>query len=214
MGDKVSITIFAKKTQKEDVRVEFTAKNSETDLGAFDCVSVAISLPDGSEYTNTWHLYGAVKGEHTVKVTPYKIEIYMTKVKLEEWKGLTDSAALPSNVQKRENTYGYGENSGKRPEDIRPAYPSSNPKRPDWNEIDQAIAKEEENEKPEGQDALQALFQQIYGDADEDTKRAMMKSYQTSGGTVLSTNWKEVAKKDYENDIEAPKGQEVRKWNE
>lgn len=26
----------------------------------------------------------------------------------------------------------------------------------------------------------------------------MIKSYQTSGGTVLSTNWDEVAKKDYE----------------
>jgi len=26
----------------------------------------------------------------------------------------------------------------------------------------------------------------------------MMKSYQTSGGTVLSTSWDEVAKKDYE----------------
>ena len=28
--------------------------------------------------------------------------------------------------------------------------------------------------------------------ADEDTRRAMVKSYQTSGGTVLSTNWDEV----------------------
>ena len=29
---------------------------------------------------------------------------------------------------------------------------------------------------------------------DEDTRRAMMKSFQTSGGTVLSTNWDEVGK--------------------
>jgi suppressor of G2 allele of SKP1 len=27
----------------------------------------------------------------------------------------------------------------------------------------------------------------------------MIKSFQTSGGTVLSTNWNEVEKKDYEN---------------
>lgn len=42
----------------------------------------------------------------------------------------------------------------------------------------------------------------------QNTRRAMIKSYQTSGGTVLSTNWKEVAEKDYEKDRVAPKGQE------
>lgn len=40
----------------------------------------------------------------------------------------------------------------------------------------------------------------------------MVKSFQTSGGTVLSTNWGEVKDKDYEKTVEAPKGQEVRKW--
>lgn len=35
-------------------------------------------------------------------------------------------------------------------------------------------------------------------DADPETKMAMKKSFQTSGGTVLSTNWKEVATKNYE----------------
>jgi hypothetical protein len=36
---------------------------------------------------------------------------------------------------------------------------------------------------------------------------------QTSGGTVLSTNWKEVATTDYERDIKPPAGQEARKWD-
>lgn len=35
---------------------------------------------------------------------------------------------------------------------------------------------------------------------------------QTSGGTVLSTNWDEVAKKDYEQERQAPEGMEWRKW--
>ena len=59
----------------------------------------------------------------------------------------------------------------------------------DWNAIERDIKAQEENEKPEGEEAMNKLFQQIYGNANDDTRRAMVKSFQTSGGTVLSTNW-------------------------
>ena len=82
----------------------------------------------------------------------------------------------------------------------------------DWEQVEKEIAKELEQEKPEGEDALNKLFQDIYAKASDDTRRAMVKSFQTSGGTVLSTNWEEVARKDYEKEREAPDGMEWRKW--
>ena len=80
--------------------------------------------------------------------------------------------------------------------------------RRDWNAIDRSISEQLEAEKPEGDEALNALFQQIYRNANEDTRRAMVKSMQTSGGTCLSTNWGEVEKTDYEKERQAPKGME------
>jgi suppressor of G2 allele of SKP1 len=82
----------------------------------------------------------------------------------------------------------------------------------DWDTIERDVEREMANETPVGDEAMNQLFQQIYANADADTKRAMIKSYQTSGGTVLSTNWKEVAQKDYEQERTAPDGQEWKTW--
>ena len=93
-------------------------------------------------------------------------------------------------------------------------YPSSSKVTKDWSALEKQVLEEDEAEEPSGDQALNKLFQQIYSNADDDTRRAMIKSFQTSGGTVLSTNWNEVSEKDYENEITAPKGMEVRKWKD
>lgn len=48
------------------------------------------------------------------------------------------------------------------------------------------------------------FFQQIYANSTEEQKRAMMKSFKTSQGQVLSTNWDEVKDKDYEGKDKLP----------
>lgn len=57
------------------------------------------------------------------------------------------------------------------------------------------------------------FFKQIFSQGDEEKRKAMMKSFQTSGGTVLSTDWNDVSKKDYEgrDRPSPPKGQEWKK---
>jgi suppressor of G2 allele of SKP1 len=73
-----------------------------------------------------------------------------------------------------------------------PSYPSSKRKDFNYDKLDKQMQKELDAEKPEGEGALNSMFQQIYANSTEETRRAMIKSYQTSGGTVLSTNWDEV----------------------
>ena len=88
---------------------------------------------------------------------------------------------------------------------VVPTIPAGKPRpyasHKDWDKIEKELADAEKEEKPEGDEAMNKLFQTIYASADEDTKRAMIKSYQTSGGTVLSTNWGEVKEKDVSTDV-------------
>jgi hypothetical protein len=62
-----------------------------------------------------------------------------------------------------------------------PKYPSSAPKARDWDRVVGDITKQEGDENPEGDAALNALFQKIYSQGSDEVKRAMNKSFVSSG---------------------------------
>ncbi|ODN78031.1 hypothetical protein L202_05114 [Cryptococcus amylolentus CBS 6039] len=80
-----------------------------------------------------------------------------------------------------------------------------------WDKFD---VEEEENNASDpnagGDAALQKFFSQLYGDADDDTRRAMIKSFTESGGTTLSTDWSNIGKQT--TPIRPPEGVEAKKF--
>lgn len=68
----------------------------------------------------------------------------------------------------------------------------------------------EEEDDEFGGDPANAFFAKLYKNADPDTKRAMMKSFQESNGTTLSTDWKDVGSRTIETN--PPEGVQAKKW--
>lgn len=211
ISDEVTISLMAKNVKAEQVTVSLDEATAT--------LKAAINFPsDSSVYEKSWKLCAGVKGQPTINITPYKVEMTLKKLSPGvSWEKLERTGDLPPEVVSASSSSG-AETVVPRANIIRDdvnfaAYPTSAKTLKNWTEVEAAAKKAEEEEKPEGEAALQKLFQSIYGGADEDTKRAMIKSFQTSGGTVLSTNWKEVSEKNYEKEREAPKGQEMKDWN-
>ncbi|KAI9460606.1 SGS-domain-containing protein [Lactarius psammicola] len=88
--------------------------------------------------------------------------------------------------------------------------------RKNWDSVTQTILDSEkaktssEDPNVSGDSTLNEFFQNLFANADDNTKKAMMKSFQESGGTALSTNWDEVSQGPVP--IKPPTGSEARKW--
>jgi suppressor of G2 allele of SKP1 len=150
-------------------------------------LSVNFPLPtSGSEFVfELPTLYASIDaGASSYSVMPSKIEILLAKSQPSKWKSL-----------ERED-----EINDPSPSDIR-RFDKKN-----WDQL----AKDVDEEGADDQ-GVNALFQQIYKDADDDTKKAMAKSYIESNGTALSTNWDDVKKGTVST--KPPEGMVAKRWD-
>eukprot|EP00755_Sulcionema_specki_P023042 Sspe_Gene.77929::Locus_48725_Transcript_1_1_Confidence_1.000_Length_1130::g.77929::m.77929/K12795/SUGT1, SGT1; suppressor of G2 allele of SKP1 len=186
----VTICLFVKNRSSDDVEVALNGRS----------LKASVKLADGTTFTyEASPLFDEVKSDYSLSIKSMKVEVVLTKLSSYTWDKLTtddqSSVSIVGSKSIPATTSGPG------------AYPSSK-KGKDWS----TFKIEEEEEKPEGDAALNKLFQDIYSRGDDETKKAMIKSFTESNGTVLSTNWSEVGSKKVEGS--APKGMQMKKYNE
>eukprot|EP00250_Pteridium_aquilinum_P000770 c10934_g1_i1 orf=145-1248(+) len=188
------VEILAKGLKSEEVKVEFGVQS----------LKVSIESPANEPYSFQTRL------NQKVVIEKCKYAILSTKVEIRLAKA--ESLNWPT-LEYNESQVAVHAPTVAKSVAQKIDYPSSSKKaHKDWDKIEAEVKKEEKDEKLEGDAALNKLFRDIYQNADEDTRRAMNKSFVESNGTVLSTNWKDVGKKYVEGS--PPSGMEMKKWEQ
>jgi len=187
----ISVSIFLKNVKKEDANITIKPES----------LSVEVKLPTTeSEYQLNITLSDkVVPEESTTSILGSKIEIKMKKTRLAKWPSLENSGGQ---IQSWDIVADQKKEKGL-------SYPSSSKHgAKDWD----ALSRAQPEEQLEGEAALNKVFADIYKGASDEQRRAMQKSFQESGGTVLSTNWDEVGKGEVKG--HPPKGMDMHQWKE
>ncbi|CAF3405495.1 unnamed protein product [Rotaria sp. Silwood1] len=206
----LTMQIPIKGLKKEEVQVQTTDTTvrilfSDLQLGQFGSpLSVKTKIPaTGNDYSLEIDLAYPIDSSRTsFNVTGSNIEIKLYKRQAIQWTSL-DAQSLAGKTQPPVPM--------SRPvTDKAPSYPSSSQRAKNWDQIEAQIKKDEKDNKEDTGDA-NAIFQQLYRDSDENTRRAMNKSMYESGGTCLNMNWEEVSKGKVT--CEPPDGMEFKKYD-
>lgn len=202
--NRIYIDINFSLKKKEDLNIKIEPKRVEISFPTGDNKSFELSLDLFDEID-------ATNSQYDVQLNRIEVQLEKT-IKGRNWTFL-ERADSPN--EKILETYVPKPVSQTTQQSV-PAYPSSSKVKKDWSKIDKEIDEDMKKNKDDYADGdpLNSFFKQIYAGADENTRKAMIKSFQTSGGTVLSTNWDEVKEKNYEGKDRpsAPEGQVYKEW--
>ncbi|KAJ3720004.1 SGS domain-containing protein [Lentinula raphanica] len=185
--ERTTISIFDRGADPEQVSLKFEPRKVTYTHGDKTLVLEPLKgqiNPDACDYT----------------VGKVKVEVRLSKVAQGRWGGLIGDSPDPLANSASTST----------------PTPARSQKK-NWDALTTDILSAEKEKSMEedpnvgGDSAVNPFFQKLFADADDDTKRAMMKSYSESGGTTLSTNWEEVSKGRVE--VKPPEGQEWKKWS-
>lgn len=172
-SESVTVEVLAKGVQPEEVQLQLDPHKLYLHVPSHNH-TLSLALAKSIDPSQSSH-----------RVTPSKVELKLAKAQPQEhW----------DTLEQPEKSNGAENQELSESEHSRVAtFPSSKTKgkHTNWEQLERDVEKEEEEEL-EGEAKLNKLFQQIYQNADEDTRRAMYKSYIESNGTTLSTNWDEV----------------------
>jgi suppressor of G2 allele of SKP1 len=194
--------------------------------GAANITQISISFPTlaGTNYTFTLDpLYAPIDAStSTSRIMATKVELVLKKkIPGQQWKSLEGTGA-PAPIPTTSSD-GIPKKAPLPSVDKPPAYPTSSRKGPkNWDKVVDDITKkpnageetaeDEDDLEEHGGDEANYFFKKLFAGASPETQRAMMKSYQESNGTVLSTNWDEVSKGKVET--APPEGMVAKKWGE
>ena len=210
--DTVTITLMAKGVPKDQATVDIQPRS----------LAISFPLPTGNDYDFTLDPFFAEidPSKSTHKVMSTKVEFILKKATPgHKWPSLEGDHTSSPLVNPSAPTQQLKPQPAAAKGPIYPTSSKSGPK--DWDKLATDLTKKKKGEdgaeddgyiSDDGGDPANAFFKKLYKDADPDTRRAMMKSYQESNGTALSTNWSEVSKKPIETS--PPDGMVAKKWGE
>jgi suppressor of G2 allele of SKP1 len=217
-NDNVYFNLLAKGVPKDKATVEIEK----------DSLSISFPIQDSSSdfsYSLDPFYAPVDPSNSTFRITGTKVEVTLKKekpgVKWHALEGDRDTSAAADDNKPSIPSHVLTSKTNEQP----PAYPTSSRNgAKDWDKVaNDLTAKKPKSKGKDGDDdgdddydpdnegdETSRFFKQLYKGADPDQQKAMMKSYQESGGTVLSTDWSNVGKRTVVP--EPPEGMEARKY--
>ena len=177
-GSTVEISIYVKRINENTVKANITPTSLDLSFTDSENKSYHFQIPQ---------LYDSINvNETSYKVYGTKLALNLVKNSKKLW---TDIKRLEGEQDTELSLFPKDELSDQTKS---VAYPTSSSKKIDWSKFEV-----DDDEDAEG-DGPDAFFKKLYEGADENARRAMMKSFIESNGTTLSTDWGEVGNKTIE----------------